>query len=236
MSSDVSPLLSVTFHREGYHHLVELVHQRDGDGRRRLASLDLAVYDVDGKLLEEIPVDPRQEVIDLARMLAGAVSGRRRVMVAFDARYDQRIFPYRPHHYGYLHKRGSSAPPLYYALTAVLGGVPDRIGATGMNNFEIYLFRTRRFAERYGLLLGNLSRFSPSEAQISAFYGPARLTERVTLEPKAHTEVALAGEHDGRPLERVEVKALFRLASYVVGHRDPAGDLVLLDHLFTYFK
>lgn len=236
MSSELSPLLSVTFHREGYHHLVELVHQRDADGRRRLAALDLAVYDVDGKLLEEIPVDPREEVIDLAELLAGAVSGRERVMVAFDARYDQRIFPYRPHHYGYLHKRGSAAPSLYYALAAVLGGAPDRIGATGINNFETYLFLRRRFAERSALLLGNLSRFTPTEAQISTFYGPARLTEKVTLAPKAHTEVTLAPDHAGHPLERVELKALFRLASYVVGSHTASGDLVLFDHLFTYFK
>jgi hypothetical protein len=34
----------------------------------------------------------------------------------------------------------------------------------------------------------------------------------------------------------VEVKALFRLASYVVGRRAEGGELVLFDHLFTYFK
>jgi len=34
----------------------------------------------------------------------------------------------------------------------------------------------------------------------------------------------------------VEVKALFRLASYVVGRRADSGDLVLFDHLFTYIK
>jgi hypothetical protein len=236
MSSDLSPLLSVTFHQDGYDHLVELVHQRDANGRRHLAALDLLIYDVEGKPLDEIPVDPRQEVVDLAALLAGIVPGRERVMVAFDARYDARIFPYRPHHYGYLYRRESSAPPLYYALTAALGGVPDRVGATGINNFEIYLFRKRRFAEHFSLLLGNVSRFSPTEAQISTFYGSSRRTERVALAPKAHAVVPLAGEHDGQPLERVEVKALFRLASYVVGHRAASGDLVLLDHLFTYFK
>jgi len=236
MSSELSPLLSVTFHRPGYDHLIELVHQRDGLGERHLAALDLTVYDVDGKLLDEIPVDPRHEIIDLGELLGRAVAGRERVMVAFDARYDQRIFPYRPHHYGYLHKRGSSAPSLYYALAAVLGGVPDRIGATGINNFEAYLFLRRRFAERYTLLLGNLSRFTPTEAQISTFYGPSRLTEKVTLAPKVHTEVTLAGTHAGHRLERVELKALFRLASYVVGSHAVSGDLVLFDHLFTYFK
>jgi len=32
------------------------------------------------------------------------------------------------------------------------------------------------------------------------------------------------------------VKALFRLTSYVVGRRDAGGELLLFDHLFTYFK
>jgi hypothetical protein len=34
----------------------------------------------------------------------------------------------------------------------------------------------------------------------------------------------------------VEVKALFRLLSYVVGRRAGSGDVVLFDHLFTYAK
>jgi len=48
--------------------------------------------------------------------------------------------------------------------------------------------------------------------------------------------VTLAAEHEGEPLARVEVKALFRLLSYVVGRRADTGDLVLFDHLFTYAK
>jgi hypothetical protein len=234
MSSDLSPLLSMTFHEPGYHHVVELVHQRDRAGHRRLAALDVAAYDATGTLCMVQPVDPRQEVLDLDALCAGRVDAR--TMVVFDSRYDERIFPYRPHHYGYLHRRRSSAPPLYYAVNAVLGGVPDRIGATGMNNFETYLFRRRPFVERYAVLLGNPSRYSPAEAQVFTYYGATRLTERVSLGPKAHAEVALAPEHEGVRLGRVEVKALFRLASYVVGRHATNGDLLLFDHLFTYFK
>ena len=60
--------------------------------------------------------------------------------------------------------------------------------------------------------------------------------QSVTLAPKHHTEVALPVEHEGQTLTRVEVKSLFRLASYVVGRRAASGSLVLFDHLFTYFK
>ena len=58
----------------------------------------------------------------------------------------------------------------------------------------------------------------------------------MTLEPKCHTEIALAAEDAGERLARVEVKSLFRLLSYVVGRRQDTGDLVLFDHLFTYAK
>jgi hypothetical protein len=157
-------------------------------------------------------------------------------MVVFDAHYDERVFPYRPHHYAYFHRRGSAAPPLYYAVTSALGGVPDRIGATGINNFETYLFRRRGFAERYSLMLGNLSRFSTAQADVFTHYGTTRVSQEVAIAPKAHVEVPLASEHGGQPLERVELKAVFRLASYVAGRRDVSKDFVLFDHLFTYFK
>jgi hypothetical protein len=58
----------------------------------------------------------------------------------------------------------------------------------------------------------------------------------VSLPPKAHTEVTLEPEHGGRRLERVEIKSLFRMATYVTGRRATSGDLVLFDHLFTFFK
>jgi hypothetical protein len=48
--------------------------------------------------------------------------------------------------------------------------------------------------------------------------------------------VPLPAEDGGERLARVEVKALFRLLSYVVGRRAGAGDVVLFDHLFTYAK
>jgi hypothetical protein len=236
MSSKLSPLLSVTFHQQGCDHLVELVHQRDEHARRHLASVDVAIYDAGGKALGEIPVDPRDEIVDLARLLAGHGRAGERLMVVFDARYDERIFPYRPHHYALVHPRGSASPPLYYAVNAVLGGVPDRIGATGINNFETYLFLRRTLAARPGLALGNPSRFATAEAQVFTYYGAARFTQKVTLEPKGHTEIALSATHEGTPLGRVEVKALFRLATYVLARRADSGDLVLFDHLFTYFK
>ena len=157
-------------------------------------------------------------------------------MVVFDARYAESIFPYRPHHYAYLHRAGSPAAPLYYAINAVLGGVPDRIGTTSINNFETYVFRRGPFAQRYSLLLGCLARFVPAQAQVFAYYGSRRVAQEITLEPKCHAEVTLAAEHEGEPLARVEVKALFRLLSYVVGRRADTGDLVLFDHLFTYAK
>jgi hypothetical protein len=236
MSSSLSALLSVTFHEAADDHVIELVHQRDPAARRRLAALDVGMYAPDGRTLGNVTIDPRQETLDLGRLVRDHPGIHGRVMVVFDARYDERIFPYRPHHYGYLHRRGSTAPPLYYAVNATLGGVPDRIGATGINNFETYLFRTSGVHGRHSLLLGNVSRFSPVKAQIFTHYGETRVSVDVALDPKAHTEVPLAAERDGRRLQRVELKALFRLASYVTGRHPDGGELVLFDHLFTYFK
>jgi hypothetical protein len=114
--------------------------------------------------------------------------------------------------------------------------VPDRIGATGINNFESYLFRRQGFAERYSLMLGNLSRFSTARAEVFTHYGPTRVSQEVAIAPKAHVEVPLASDHGGEPLQRVELKGVFRLASYVAGRRDVSNDFALFDHLFTYFK
>lgn len=236
MSSSLSALLSATFHERGYDHLIELIHQRDGAAQRRLHSLDVALYDAAGKLLATPPVDHRREVLDLAALVEETPGVPDRVMVTFDARYDEQIFPYRPHHYGYLHRRGATAPALYYAVNAALGGVPDRIGATNINNFETYVFRLRPFAERYSLLLGCVSRFAPVQVQVFTYHGDERTAQEITLTPKAHVEVELPAEREGRRLTRVEMKALFRLAAYVVGRRAETGELVLFDHLFTYFK
>jgi hypothetical protein len=236
MSNNLSALLSATFYEPGYDHLIELVHQRDADSRRHLASLDVTVYDMHGKALTETPVDPGVETLDLGRLAEDAAGAEPRAMVVFDARYDERVFPYRPHHYAFLHRRESASPALYYAVSAALGGVPDRIDNSRINNFETYIFRRRPFGERYSVLLGNLARFAPAEAQIFAYYGAERAQHEVTLAPHAHAEVALAGSQSGQLLWRVEVKALFRVASYVVGRREGSGDLVLFDHLFTYLK
>jgi len=236
MSSDRAALLSATFWEAGYQHLIETVHQRDALAHRHLDALQVAVYDPEGTTLGEKTIDPRKEVLDLSALveeIAGAVP---RAMVTLDARYDERVFPYRPHHYALLHRHGSETPPLYYAVNAVLGGVPDRIGATNINNFETYMFRRRSFAARYSLLLGNLARFAAAEAQVATYYGGQRVLVEAMLAPKSHCEIDLPSERTGLPLERVEVKALFRLASYVVGRRADTGDLVLFDHLFTYIK
>ena len=228
--------MSATFYEAGYEHHVEVIHQRDSEARRQLDSLEVTLYDGGGALLGAPRVDPAQDVLDLGALVRGTTSATERVMVVFDARYAESIFPYRPHHYAYLHRAGSPAAPLYYAINAVLGGVPDRVGATNINNFETYVFRRGPFAQRYSLLLGCLARFVPVQAQVFTYYGSRRVAQEITLEPKCHAEVTLAAEHEGEPLARVEVKALFRLLSYVVGRRTDTGDLVLFDHLFTYAK
>ncbi len=237
MSSSLSALLSATFYEPGYEHLVELVHQRDPEARRRLLSLDLSVFGADGKLLLEHPVDTRDETLGLGALLAHTARQHGRVMAVFDARYDAAVFPYRPHHYAYVHRKGSATPALYYAVSAALGGVPDRIGdMSRLNNFDTYVFRRGPHAARYSVMLGNLGRFASTEAQVFAYYGAERVERTVALGPRAHAEVALAPEHGGRLLTRVETKSLFRLAGYVVGRRGPSNDLVLFDHLFTFFK
>jgi hypothetical protein len=238
MSSDaLSALGSATFYEPGYEHLIELVHERAADPRRRLLSLDVALHDPEGKLLADIPVDPREEILDLAELATRHAPGAGRVMAVFDARFDGRIFPYRPHHYGYLHRRGSASPSLYYAVTPSRGGVPDR-HATKVSilpNFESYLFLRRPLAERFSVFLANLGRFAPGEAQLSAFYGDERVVQDVHLAPRAHVELPLEASRGGRLLGRVELKAVFRLAGYMVGRRVPEGDIVLFDHLFAYF-
>jgi hypothetical protein len=236
MSSELDALMSATFHEAGHAHLVELVHQKDRAARRHLARLRLDAYDAAGRHRLGTDVDPRQEILDLGALVDEASRAHGRLLVVFDARYDPRIFPYRPHHYAYLHRPDSASPPLYYAVNATLGGVPDRIGAVALNNFETYLFLDRPLAERYAVVVGNLSRFADADAEVVTYYGAARHTEEVRLPPKAHAETVLAPERDGQRLRRVELKALFRLTSYVVGRRQAGGDLVLFDHLFTYFK
>ena len=236
MSNNLSALLSATFYERGDEHLVEVIHQRDTAHERRLATLDVALWDDEGHQLAAPRVDPHAEILDVEALVASVPDAPPRVMVTFDARYDPAIFPYRPHHYAYLHRRGAATPALYYAVNACLGGVPDRIGATAINNFETYVFRQRALAERYSLLLGCLSRWAPVEATVTAHYGDQRVVREVRLAPHAHAEVALAAAHEGQRLTRVELKALFRLVAYVVGRAEEGGALVLFDHLFTYFK
>ena len=158
--SSSSALCSATFVDPGYDHLVELVHQRDR-AHRRLESLELELYEPGGASLGRVGVDTREETLDLAALVAARAPGFARVMVTFDARYDSRVFPYRPHHYAYLKLRDSPDPPLYYAVNATLGGVPDRIeAATRQNNFESYLFLSRPPASATGCASAT-SRASP---------------------------------------------------------------------------
>jgi len=236
MSSNLSALLSATFAEPGYEHLVELVHQRDVSRRRHLDALDVVLYDANGDELAARAVDPREEVLDLGKLVGEVLQPGERALVLFDARYDARVFPYRPHHYAYLHRTASGDPPLYYAVNATLGGVPDRIGTERLNNFETYLFRGRRFAERYSLLLASAARFTDVEARVTCYYASTTTTTTVTLAPRHYAEIALPLEHAGESLVRVDLKSMFRLASYVVGRRASTGGLVLFDHLFTYFK
>lgn len=234
MSSSVRGLLSGTFFEPGDSHLVELVHQRDPAAQRRLVSLEVSLHREDGGCLHRFELDPARESLDLAET-AQQVDGRDRVMVMLDARYDERIFGYRPHHYGYVHRKGSATPPLYYAVNAALGGVPDRIGATGINNFETYVFR-RSTLDCYSILVGNPARFAEAEFTVTNFYGPHRAPATVVLPPRAHTEVPLAPSAGEVSLSRVEVKSLARLVTYVVGRRPGGREIVLFDHLFTYFR
>jgi hypothetical protein len=229
--------MSATFHEPGHTHLVELVHQRDPAALRHLAALLLSVYDPEGTLLREIDLDPSQETLDLAGLLQDLEGTHPRLMVVFDARYDERVFPYRPHHYAYLHRRDSALPPLYYAVNAGLGGVPDRIDNTRINNFETYVFKRQPAGGTYSVMVGNLSRFATADAQLVAYHGASRRTSvAVTLGPKQHAEMPLPAEAEGEPLARVEVKTPFRLASYVVGRETRSGTRVLFDHMFTYFR
>lgn len=237
MSSNGAALLSATFHEAGDDHVVEIVHQRDREARRRLSGLRVIAYDSAGAPRAAVDVDPRDELLDLDALLGDAGRAHGRLMVTLDARYDPRVFPYRPHHYAYLHRRGAAAPPLYYAVNATLGGVPDRIGAidVALNNFECYLFRRGHSGQRWTLLLGNVALFADAEVEVITYHGEHRTVRPARIAPKAHAEVSLPAEAAGRPLRRVELKALFRVTSYIAG-RTPAGELVVFDHLFTYFK
>ncbi|MGH7894887.1 MAG: hypothetical protein ACREQL_09470, partial [Candidatus Binatia bacterium] len=217
MSSELSALLSVAYHEPGDEHLVELVHQQDPAAPRRLASLALDVYASDGRHLYRVDVDPELEVLDLGEALAKHAGITDRLMVTFDTRYDERIFQHRrPHHYAFVHRRGSAAPPVYYAVNSVLGGFARRTDAVRLHNFETYLFVRRVLPQRYSLLLGNPSRFAQAEAQVVTHFGTERRTREVTIAPRAHVEVDLESAVGGEPLRRVELKSLFRLANYVV--------------------
>jgi hypothetical protein len=77
-----------------------------------------------------------------------------------------------------------------------------------INNFDTYVFRRGPHAARHSVMLGNVGRFAPTEAQVFAYYGTERVEETVPLGPRAHAEVALAPERGGQPLTRVETKSL----------------------------
>jgi hypothetical protein len=236
MSSESRSLISVAFVEPGYDHLLELVHQFDPHAPRRLTSFCLEMYDATGRLLGTLPIDPGREVIDLSALVEARAGGQGRVMVVLEAQYDERSFPYRPHHYAYLHRRGSASPALYYAVNSVLGGFPLGSEATRINNFEGYIYLRSPRQQRFSLFLGNLSRFATATARVLSYYAGGRLARELSLAPKAHVEVELDAHHGGEPLQRAELKTLFRLANYAVGRRADTGDILLLDHLFPYLK
>lgn len=89
---------------------LEVIHQRRW--RHRLESLTITAWDEDGHPVSAWAVDPRTQWVDLTARLAPF--GSRRLLFVCDARYDARLFPYRPHHY--VHVDGD--PPLYLALNA----------------------------------------------------------------------------------------------------------------------
>lgn len=236
MSNNLFPLLSATFYEPSYTHYVELVHQRDADGWKRLENCEFLFYDMDGREVGRQPVDPSLDVIDLGALTRTVAPSRERIMVMIDSRYDTTVFPYRPHHYGFFHRDGSRLAPVYYAVNAVMGGVPNRIGAVAINNFEVFLFFRDPGKTRYSVMLGNPSRFATAQVTVFTHYGDAALTKNVcTLPPKGHAEVPLEPSLDGRPLLRVELKGLFKSVGYIVGRGD-SGDIVHFDHLFAYLK
>jgi hypothetical protein len=182
--------MSATFHEPGYTHHVELVHQRDPVARRRLASLLLSVYNPQGTMLREIDLDPSEETLDLAGLLRDIESTHPRLMVVFDARYDERVFPYRPHHYAYLHARERAAAALL-RRERTSAGFPTASTTRGSITFETYVFK-RHPAED---ILGN-------GGQPIAFRDRGRPTRRLPrrepadqrsdcLGPKQHAEVPL---------------------------------------------
>ena len=213
----IRALLSIAFHVPGQRQRFEVVHQAKG----KLASLTLREYHDDGTpngVTENCPVSG----------VRWSSSDTRPYMLEFDATYDDRIFSYRPHHYGWI----EGDPPLYYAVNAVWGGIPDSLPVTGMPWIETYWFRKHSGMD-FSVVVGNPSRLAAADVLVKSFlrHGLYDITDerRVTLSPKAHTSVSLPAT-----VERVDVKAPFRIAAYVAGRKD--GRLLLWDHLFTYFR
>ena len=129
-------------------------------------------------------------------------------MVAFDARYSAQVFPYRPHHYGYLQRSARGAA----ALLRGQRGAGRRAGSDRqypdqqLRDLRVQPPRPRR---AYSLLLGNLSRFAPVQVQVFGYYGDgARTTEEISLTPKAHVEVSSRGKRGPASLSRRDQDAL----------------------------
>lgn len=145
MRSDEGALLSGTVCRPDEIHHIELIHQRQPGVR--LTSIDLWLYGADGTRVVT-PLDPGLEIYQLPAVATDT-------MVAFDVRYRIKDFrSYRPHHYGYRRTANAETPPLYYALNAVRGAIPARVGRIGPQNIESAMLPD---GLRYRVFLGNLS-------------------------------------------------------------------------------
>ena len=207
---DINALLSATFHEPGVEHWIEVCHER-----KPLLSLTFAAYTEQGEPVTQAFM-PEGESVRLA-------ATTERVMVTLDARYDPRVFGYRPHHYAWMHRPQSQSPPVYYAVNGILGGTPERLGPTvSRGNHEGYIV-PQGTRQCWSLYLGNLSRFAETPVTVNG--------EKIVLGPKCHTEYPLPGT-----IHRIDVKAPHRIASYIVGRDWETNDIVLMDHLLAYFK
>ena len=160
-----------------------------------------------------------------------------RLLVVFDARYDPRIFPIVPTTTATCTGPTPAVPPLYYAVNATLGGVPDRIGAVALNNFETYLFLDRPMRGHHAVAVGNLSRFVAGRRRGGELL--RRGSPRGDRAPGAegpHRRSQLEPERDGHRLPPGRAESALPDGQLRGGPARGRRARLLFDHLFTYFK